>query len=215
MRAKCSDHFAAANKRRKVKLIQMIKNADKSGRSMEEQISLSKGQSAARMMKFRLKRVAIISEISDAKVKAIAEALDCIKEKHEYVIVPSVIDESVIASQIKLKGKKEPITFSSPTGPYLRSMQEVIKPDLHVNNVYAALSLVFPLCTMRKLKLLRSKAGDVAQITHTDYVPPGANFRSSHCISWHRKENRRYSTSFDVIFSSRYASCRIRIHHCE
>ena len=59
----------------------------------------------ARIMKFRLKRVAIISEISDAKVKAIAKALDCIKEKHEYVIVPSVIDESVIASQIKLKGK--------------------------------------------------------------------------------------------------------------
>lgn len=110
MRAKCSEHFAAANKRRKVKSIQMIKNADKSGRSMEEQISLSKGQSAARMMKFRLKRVAIISEISDAKVKAIAKALDCIKEKHEYVIVPSVIDESVIASQIKLKGKKEPIS---------------------------------------------------------------------------------------------------------
>ena len=77
---------------------------------MEEQISLSKGQSAARMMKFRSKRVAIISEISDAKVKAIANALDCIKEKHEYVIVPSVIDESVIASQIKLKGKKEPIS---------------------------------------------------------------------------------------------------------
>ena len=130
MRPKCSEHFAASNKRRKVKSIQMIKNADKSGRSMEEQISLSKGH--CRMMKFRLKRVAIISEISDAKVKAIAKALDCIKEKHEYVIVPSVIDESVIASQIKLKEKKEPITFSSPTGPYLRSMQEVIKPDLYM-----------------------------------------------------------------------------------
>ena len=55
------------------------------------------------------------------------------KEKHEYVIVPGVIDESVIASQIMLKGKKEPMTFSSLTGPYLRSMQEVRKPEL--NNV--------------------------------------------------------------------------------
>ena len=98
---------------------------------MEEQKIIAKGQSAARMKKFHLIRVSFISEISDANVKAIAKALDIMKEKHEYVIVN--IDESVIASQIMLKGKKEPITFSSLTGPYLRSMQEVRKPEL--NNV--------------------------------------------------------------------------------
>ena len=100
---------------------------------MEEQKIIAKGQSATRMKKFHLIRVSFISKISDANVKAIAKALDIMKERHEYVIVPGVIDESVIASQIMLKGKKEPITFSSSTGPYLRSMQEVRKPEL--NNV--------------------------------------------------------------------------------
>jgi hypothetical protein len=64
-------------------------------------------------------------------------------------------------------------------------MQEVRKPDLYMNNVYAELSLVLPLCTKRKLKLLLSKAGDVAQITHTDYVPPGANFRITSLKEFH------------------------------
>ena len=52
---------------------------------MEEQKIIAKGQSAARMKKFHLIRVSFISEISDANVKAIAKALDIMKEKHEYV----------------------------------------------------------------------------------------------------------------------------------
>ena len=68
-----------------------------------------------------------------------------------------------------------------------------------MNNVYAALSLVFPLCTKRKLKLLRSKAVDVAQITHTDYVPPGANFRSSHCNRTNQLAQKGKSQIFPFI----------------
>lgn len=42
------------------------------------------------------------------------DALDLMKDKHKYVIVHDVIEDWVVRSVIKLKGKKEPITFSDP-----------------------------------------------------------------------------------------------------
>jgi hypothetical protein len=108
-----------------------------------------------------------------------------IKNNHQYVIVPDVVDEMVVTSNIRLKGKREKITFSTTEGLYLRSMKEVSAPERYVPNILAAVKLVFPLCTERKLMLLTSEAGDVAQTTHTDYVTPEAKFRIANLQEFH------------------------------
>jgi hypothetical protein len=47
----------------------------------------------------------------------------------------------------------------------------------YVANVFAAVKLVFWLCIKRKLKLLTSEEGDIAQTTRTDNVTPEAQKR--------------------------------------
>jgi hypothetical protein len=108
-----------------------------------------------------------------------------IKNNHQYVIVPDVVDEMVATSNIRLKGRREMITFSSAEGPYLRSMKEVSAPERYVPNILAAVKLVFPLCTERKLKLLTSEGGDVAQTNHTNYVTPEAKIRIANLQEFH------------------------------
>jgi hypothetical protein len=56
-------------------------------------------------------------------------------------------------------------------------MKEISAPERYVPNFFAAVKLVFLLCTKRKLKLLTSTAGVVAQTTRTDYVTPEAKIR--------------------------------------
>lgn len=130
-------------------------------------------KTAERMRKSRARRADNISLVTDKMVRAIAKALDLMKDKHKYVIVHDVVEDWVVRSVIKLEGKKEPITFSDPLAEtHLRSMQEVDSPERYVPQLFSAFKLAFPLCKTRKLKLLTSEAGDVAQMTHTDYVPP-------------------------------------------
>ena len=52
----------------------------------------------------------------------------------------------------------------------LRSMQPLRKPEAILGNVIVAISIVFPQCSNIIVKMLTSKAGDIAQVTHTDYV---------------------------------------------
>lgn len=86
------------------------------------------------------------------------------------VQVDSVISPAITKRDIKLKGKAELITFSSPP-PHLRSMHLLKEPTKILGNVLAAIRIVFPQCSNIVVKMLTSEPGDVAQLTHTDYVP--------------------------------------------
>jgi hypothetical protein len=72
------------------------------------------------MRKLRARRVEVIEHISDGKLQAIVKALDLMTNNHKYVIVPEVVDKMVVTSNIRLKGKREKITFSSTEGSYLK-----------------------------------------------------------------------------------------------
>ena len=126
---------------------------------------------AIRMQKCRAKRNKLLIEIENREVRRIAVILDTILSGEEYVIVPNAIPSNVKLSKTKLKGAAEPITLSSKGPPYLRSMQALQNPDAYVKNVIDAIKLVFPRCEYFKVKLLKSKAGDTEQMTHTDFVP--------------------------------------------
>jgi hypothetical protein len=72
------------------------------------------------MRKLRARRVEVIEHIPDGKLQAIVKALDLMTNNHQYVIVPEVVDKMVVTSNIRLKGKREKITFSSTEGSYLK-----------------------------------------------------------------------------------------------
>jgi hypothetical protein len=103
------------------------------------------------------------------------------------VIIPNAVRSSLTPGSIAATGKIESITFSSPCGPYLRSMQEVSRKKfpLYISNIVAAVNVVFPLCRTVNLKVLKSQAGDTPQTTHTDYVPPDMKIRIANLQEFH------------------------------
>jgi hypothetical protein len=139
------------------------------------------------MQKTRNVRKDAVADIDDGNVRRIAAELLKLSSVQRYVVIPNVVSSSLTTGGIAATGKIESITFSSPCGPYLRSMQEVSKKKfpLYISNIVAAVNIVFPLCRTVKLKVLKSQAGDTPQTTHTDYVPPDMKIRIANLQEFH------------------------------
>ena len=169
-RAKCCKHLARQNQKNRV-IKATAFNTLEAPEVVLQLNAKKKVACAIRTRKCRSNRNKRLIAIENREIRRIAIFLDTILSGKEYVIVPNAIASVVKVSKIKLKGTAEPITFSSQGPPYLRSMQALQNPDAYLKNVINAIKLVFPRCVHFKVKLLRSKAGDTEQTTHTDFVP--------------------------------------------
>jgi hypothetical protein len=118
----------------------------------------------------REKKKQIIQEISNPEVQRIAKQMARLKKKgREFIVIKGVI-ETLDPEQIELTGVAEPIDFTDEKGPVLRTMQEIAEQSKPLfDNIINALRIVFPGCTQRRLKVIKSLANDTPQLTHTDF----------------------------------------------
>lgn len=162
VQAKCRKHLAAENKNSRQKALGKLGKQEAVLLKLE-----AKNRSCERMRKYRKDRKTTLNGIANPRVKRIAGYLDQLKDNKEYVIVPEVLS----TGHIKGKLKSQPITFSGTEPPYTRSMQQVNKDgEVVVQDILDAIKIIFPSSPNILVKILRSKAGDPAQLTHTDYV---------------------------------------------
>ena len=97
-------------------------------------------------------------------MKRIAFLLDGMQTGKSCVIVPNALKATVRLSEMQLKGPSLDITFSSKRGPYLRSMQEIDKPEELIGDVLKAIDYVFTVCPNIIVKLLTSQKGDISKL---------------------------------------------------
>ena len=125
-----------------------------------------------RMAKSRASRKLAILSIENAVTLRIASELSEMTkmavQPKSHIMVKDVIN-GLSLSKIELSGIEEPITFGGNKVQSLRTMQNVANPHQYIASVLDALAIVFPGCTETNVKIIKSKAGDVAQITHTDF----------------------------------------------
>lgn len=108
-----------------------------------------------------------VDEIIDGETRRIAKKLMTFRKRSRpYVIVKDVI-ENIDVESIKLEGLFETIIFSNNAS--LKRMMCDISDVSCAGNVLNALKVVFPGCNEVKVKLIRSYAGDIPQLTHTDF----------------------------------------------
>jgi hypothetical protein len=168
--AKCSLHLKlAAIKSNRILKKKEEETAVRSTVVMKEKAK-SVLESKLRMQNYREGRKLAILGITNENVRRIATSLDLIKDNKKYVIVQNVVPTSLKISDIALKGKAEPITFTNSEPPYTRTMQPLKNPELVLSDVLEAIRVVFSECIHIVVKKLKSKAGDVEQITHIDFV---------------------------------------------
>jgi hypothetical protein len=121
------------------------------------------------MRKSREERKLQIAASENANVQRIATLLNVITNHQEYVIVPNAVSSSLIISEIKLKGRLQPINFHQKLRPWTRTMQDLKTPEDVLSDVLSALKIVFSKCVHIVVKVLTSTAGDPEQQTHTDF----------------------------------------------
>ena len=143
---------------------------DESGDLLKLKCKKDKALTAVRMSRMRASRKSVVNAIESSNVRRLAARLDFVRGGHKYIVVQDAISKTTTLASIITKGKVEPITFSC-TPPYLRTMRNVTNSVDIMPDLLAAIKIIFPDCSTIKVKLLHSKAGDTAQLTHTDYVP--------------------------------------------
>lgn len=164
--AKCSYHANAAFRRSKKALAKIKALASKD--PLADKASMTEG-SRLRMRKYREERKLKFFANDNANVQRIATLIDKIKSQQEYIIVPNVVGSSLIASEIKLKGRSEPINFHQDKNSKTRMMQAVKNPEEILPDVLTALKIVFSKCVHVVVKLITSVAGDPQQALHRDF----------------------------------------------
>ena len=182
-RSKCTKHFAESNVASKERLAaKRLQDEDPGNLKLME--LKSRSQSAIRMQVYRDVRLKGLESIRDSNVRRIAIILDAIKDNKNYVIVPNAIADIVNISNISLAGSPQGIAFSGEKPPYLRWMQSIKNAD-YLSDILKATQHVFPMCDHIVLKLLTSKAGDVEQATHEDFVPDESTGTMQNLKSFH------------------------------
>ena len=113
--AKCNYHLNLAHRKSRKARAKKSKNPifDKAAKNDESRLS---------MKKFRETRKLQIVAIKNDNILRISALIDRMKSHQEYVIVPNVISGSLMASEIKLKGRSEPINFSQKIPPWTQFM---------------------------------------------------------------------------------------------
>lgn len=147
-------------------------------------MSVSVDSSALRMQKYRLQRIKVLETIVEPSVKNIATILDTMLDGHDYVLVPNAVSNKVRESMIKLTGEVLPINFNA-NQTSKRSMQAVENPDYCISDILKSIRIVFEGCTAIIVKLLKSKAGDPEQATHTDFCLTEATPSSKRLREFH------------------------------
>lgn len=122
-----------------------------------------------RMTVHRVTKKQLIEDVTDHEVKRIAEQMAKLKIKSRaYVIIDDVI-ETLDPEEITVSGSVQPIDFTNIKDPVKRTMQEIADESKYLfANITNALRIVFPGCTHHKLKVIKSLATDLPQLTHTD-----------------------------------------------
>jgi hypothetical protein len=172
------------------------------------------GKSVERMRKSRNIRKETVAHLDDENVRRIAAELLKLSKTQKYVIIPNVVSSSLTPLDTAATGKIECITFSSSSGPYLRSMQAVStkKFPLYIRDVVAAVNVVFPLCRTVKLKILKSQAGDTPQTTHTNYVPGVMKMRLANLQEFHYSAVISIEESSKILVGKSRSSVDIPLH---
>jgi hypothetical protein len=183
-RAKCREHLVKANIKTRNRVTRLAINNEELSVLRAEKLVKSRAAALLRMQKFRADRKLLLLSIENIEVQRIATTLDQIHDGKRIVQVDKVISPTIKKTDIKLKLQPEKITFSAPK-PHLRTMQPLEDPEAILGNVIAAIRIVFPQCTSMVVKMLKSKAGDTAQITHTDYVPEVKPVQLKHLKAFH------------------------------
>ena len=109
--AKCNYHLSLASRKSRKARAKKSKNPTDDKAAKNEQSRLS-------MEKCRETRKLQIVAIKNGNILRISTLIDKIKTHQGYVIVPNVISSFLMASEIKLKGKSEPINFSQKIPPW-------------------------------------------------------------------------------------------------
>lgn len=134
---------------------------------------------------WRATKKASLQSIEDQSLQRIATELTVLKTPRKdplmYIIVRDVIN-GVSVNSLKLE-KKEPITFGTEIS--LRTMYDIVGTPKKLACVLDALTFVFPGCKYVKTKVIKSKAGDLAQLTHTDYNSELINNRIKSLADFH------------------------------
>lgn len=163
----CRSHFAEYN--RSIAAKNYLKKTEHLPE--KELIAFKKRITVASVMrthKSNFHREIRLESIEDPEIQRIAQALDRIKKKEAYVLVPNAI-QPLTLEDIKTVGLDEPITFGTAEPPYKRTMQKVSNAQNYLSNIMAALGIVFPKCDNIVVKLLTSQSGDKEQDIHTDF----------------------------------------------
>jgi hypothetical protein len=167
--AKCKIHLKQAAKKSNNRLKKKNEKAVPSSILLRDK-EKSAFNSKVRMQIYREGRKKAILNIENPNARRIATSLNLIKDNKKYIIVRNVISTSLKFTDIVLKGKAEPITFTDDKPPYTRTMQALKNPELVLPDVLEAIGVVFSECEHILVKKLMSKAGDIEQITHLDFV---------------------------------------------
>ena len=167
--SKCKKHLnqAAKKSRKKFKRKNFLTSPiDALGVNARETSEAKK-----RAQRSRAGRQDAIETIQNDNVRRIATILNRMKDSRKYVTVANVVASTLRPEDFELTGVAEPITFSNTLPLFLRTMQAIEDPSVHLSDVLEAITSVFGGCCNITAKLLNSKAGDTAQRNHTDYVP--------------------------------------------
>jgi hypothetical protein len=154
----CTYHVMKVSSRKKTKaIVSFVESIEKTEKSR------------LRMKLHREKQKQVLEDIVDPEVQRIAVGMAKLRKKQrDFVIINSVI-QTLDPESIELTGSAEPIDFTDSKAPVLRTMQEIEKSSEHLfANVINALKIVSPVCTLLKLKVIKSLANDTPQLTHTD-----------------------------------------------
>lgn len=163
--AKCGYHLNLAS--RKSKKARAKKNALAKDPIADEAVKREKSRLSMRT--YRQKRKLDIITIENENVMRISALIDKIKSQQEYIIVPDAVSSLVMASEIKLRKRREPINFNQKKLPWTRFMQSVKNPEDILSDVLTALKIGFSKCVHLDVKLLTSFAGDPQQALHKDF----------------------------------------------
>jgi hypothetical protein len=167
--SKCKKHLNQAAKKSRKKLIRKIEFT--SPRDALIAKATENSEAKKRTQRSRAGRQDAIETIQNDNVRRIATILNRMKDSRKYVMVANAVASTLKPEDFKLTGVAEPITFSNTLPPFLRTMQALEDPSVHLSDVLEAINSVFGGCCNIKAKLLNSKAGDTAQKNHTDNVP--------------------------------------------
>ena len=170
--SKCKKHLNQAAKKSRKKLRSKVESSSKKHALTARATEIFDANN--RQKKSRGGRQDAIEAIENDNVKRMAAVLNRMKDSRKYVIVANAVASTLKPEDFKLTGVAEPINFSNRTPPFLRTMQALEDPSVHLSDVLDAIKSVFSGCCNITVKLLKSKPGDIAQDKHTDYVPDKA-----------------------------------------